>query len=61
MSSEFTKGQIVRGVVTGRFVVVSTTWSDAVGEVIVTVKHMSECGMVARSTMRFPASVLKAE
>lgn len=61
MSSVFTKGQVVRGVVTGRFVVVKTEFSHAVGETIVTVKQMSECGMVARSTMRFPASILKAE
>ena len=44
MSSVFTKGQVVRGVVTGRFVVVKTEFSHAVGETIVTVKQMSEIG-----------------
>ena len=61
MNAVFTKGQVVRGVVTGRFVVVKTEFSHVVGETIVTVKQIGPNGEIARSTMRFVASILVAE
>lgn len=56
----FTKGQVVRGVKCGRFVVVSTKPGTAAGEVV-TVREIGPQGQVSRSTMRFPSSMLVAD
>ena len=57
----FAKNQIVRGVVTGRFVVVSAKIREADNCEVVTVKQISPEGLVSKSTMRFPADSLVAE
>jgi hypothetical protein len=56
----FTKGQQVRGVVTGKFIVVKCHIRDIDGVEIVTVKQVSPEGFVSSSTMKFPADVLVA-
>jgi hypothetical protein len=56
----FTKGQQVRGVVTGKFVVVKCEVRKADGVEVVTVKQVSPEGFVSSSTMKFPADVLVA-
>ena len=57
----FAKNQIVRGVVVGRFVVVSSKIREVDNCEVVTVKEISPEGLVGKSTMRFPADVLVAE
>jgi hypothetical protein len=57
---KFTKGQVVVGKVTGKFVVVKCEFSTAHGSEVVTVNEVSPDGNVSKSKMKFPADVLVA-
>ena len=57
----FTKGQVVRGKVAGKFVVVKCETSTVHGVEVVTVNEISPEGFVSKSKMRFPADALVAE
>ena len=56
----FAKGQQVRGVVAGKFVVVKCEVRKVDGIEVVTVRQISPEGFVSSSTMKFPADVLVA-
>ena len=58
---KFAKNQIVRGVVVGRFVVVSSKIREVDNCEVVTVMEISPEGFFSSSTMRFPADCLVAE
>lgn len=57
----FTKGQIVKGKVAGKFVVVKCEFSKVHNSEVVTVNQISSEGLVSRSKMKFPVDVLVAE
>ena len=57
----FKKGQIVKGVVCGRFVVVKCEVNEKIGTEVVTVNEIGPQGQVSTKKMRFPVSILVAE
>ena len=57
----FTKGQVVCGKVTGKFVVVKCEFSKVHGSEVVTVNQVSPEGWVSKSKMKFPVEMLVAE
>lgn len=57
----FTKGQVVKGKVAGKFVVVKCEFSKAHSSEVVTVNQVSPEGFVSKSKMKFPVEMLVAE
>ena len=57
----FTKGQVVKGKVAGKFIVVKCEMSKIHGSEIVTVNQVSPEGLVSKSKMKFPVEMLVAE
>jgi hypothetical protein len=57
----FTKGQVVKGKVAGKFIVVKCETSKIHGSEIVTVNQVSPEGLVSKSKMKFPVEMLVAE
>jgi hypothetical protein len=57
---KFTKGQLVRGTVSGKFIVVKCEFSQVHGSEVVTVNEVSSEGFVSKSKMKFPAEMLAA-
>lgn len=58
--SKFQAGQVVRGNVCGRFIVIKVETKQHVGEVL-TVKELGPNGEQSTQKMRFPAEMMYAE
>ena len=56
----FAKGQLVRGTVAGKFIVLKCEMSKVHGFEVATVNQVSEEGFVSKSKMKFPVDTLVA-